>query len=379
MTGTQRLATRTVAVAVTALVATVTGCGAQVVAHVAGSSPAAATSAPVPANDYLTAVSCVSRDFCVAVGSDFGTGHSLAESWNGHRWQVMAGSAVTTRLSSVSCTSGSFCMAVGDGAAQLWDGRRWWAVLTPRGAESDVLAVSCTKRSFCLAVGPGAAQLWNGTSWRVLALPHSGLGLGAVACRSTSLCLAVGSQRNHLGTVSLSRALRWDGKGWRATHPPSPGGSAALSGVSCPDRSGCLAVGWRGHCHQPPQPLGQRCFFSLRWDGRDWNRLPSPASTPLVANVTCGSARRCVAAGDCNLTANCRGTVTLAWNGRTWRQRLAHASGRHGSSLEGIACWRRTACVATGGAVDSSGALLTLAEAWNGLRWRVLPTPSPAG
>ncbi len=383
MAGTQRLAARTVAGAILAVVAAVTGCGTRASAPpgAPATAPAtvAATATAAPARDYLTAVSCVGRNFCVAAGSDFGTGRALAESWNGHRWQVMAGSGVTTRLSSVSCTDKSFCMAVGNGAAQVWDGRRWWAVITPRGAESDVTAVSCTRRSFCLAIGDAAAQRWNGTSWRVLPLPRSGLGLGAVACRSTSFCLAVGSQQNHAGTVSQSRALRWDGKGWRATYPPSPGRSAALSGVACRSTSACMAVGWRGHCHQPAQPLGPRCFFSIRWDGRNWTELPSPARTPLVASVACGSATGCAAAGDCNVTANCRGTTTLIWNGRSWRPRLARAPGPHGNSLEAIACWRRTACVATGGATGSAGALLTLAEAWNGSGWRVLPTPSPVG
>ena len=35
--------------------------------------------------------------------------------------------------------------------------------------------------------------------------------------------------------------------------------------------------------------------------------------------------------------------------------------------------------MAAGGATGLSGALLTLAGSWNGFRWRVLPTPSPAG
>lgn len=373
----QRLTSRTVAVMAMAMafLATLTGCGTPLIAHAKGPAISAASPAPGRAHGYLAAVSCVGRSFCVAVGSDFSTGRSLAESWNGHRWRVMPGSAATKRLSSVSCTGRSFCMAVGDGAAQLWDGHRWWAVRTPRGAESDVLAVSCTKRSFCLAVGGEAAQRWNGTSWRILALPHRGLGLGSVACLTASFCMAVGSQRNHLGTVSLSRALRWDGTAWRATRPPSPGRVAALSGVACGRPSRCLAVGSRGHCRQPPQPLGQRCFFSLRWDGRDWKRVPSPAGTPLVANLACGSGAGCVATGDCNLTANCRGTTTLVWNGRTWQQRPAVAPGRRGSSLEGIACWHRTACLAAGGTATSSGALRPLAEAWNGFRWRVLGTP----
>lgn len=382
MIGRERLAGLTVAVAVIAAATTLTGCASPAAtpptaSPVAKSVPAA--SATARARDYLSAVSCVSSRFCVGVGSNFGTGRSLAERWNGRTWQMMAGSSATTRLGSVSCTSKSFCMAVGPGSAQVWAGKRWWALRIPLPDQLQMQSVSCARSSFCLAVGGGAAERWDGTSWRVLPVPHTGLALSSVACTRVSFCLAVGSQSNHQGTVLQSRALRWNGRAWRATHPPTPGRIAALSGVACHGTADCVAVGWHGQCHQPPQPLGQRCFFSLRWDGGSWSRLRSRAATPLVANVACGADAGCLAVGDCNLTANCRGTMALAWKGRGWRKRPALAPGRHGSSLEGVACWRRSACVATGGAVNSSGALLTLAEYWNGLRWRVLPTVSPAG
>ncbi|HEX9064584.1 MAG TPA: hypothetical protein VF843_05725 [Streptosporangiaceae bacterium] len=377
-----RPAHRTAAIMILGALATVCGCGSPVTA---GTSPAAtqgtattvASSSPGPPRSYLTAVSCVNSTFCVAVGADSGTGRSLAERWNGRRWRIMDAGAVTSRLSSVSCPSTTFCMAVGNASAQLWDGTRWWAVKTPQGAGSRVQAVSCAARRFCLAVGSDAAQVWNGVSWRVVSLPRPGIGLQAVSCPAVSYCLAVGSEQNHAGTRSLSRALHWTGRNWRATHPPSPGRFANLSGISCRTRATCVAIGWRGHCHQLPQPLGQHCFFSLRWDGRTWTPLPSPARTPLVANVACGSATACLAVGDCNLTANCRGIMALVLHGRAWHQPPALAPGEHGSSLEGVSCWRRSGCIATGGAVNSAGGLLPLAQSWNGLRWRVLPTAAP--
>ena len=105
--------------------------------------------------------------------------------------------------------------------------------------------------------------------------------------------------------------------------------------------------------------------------------MPFVPATPLAANLSCWGAAGCVATGDCNEPANCRGTTTLVWNGRAWRQNTAPAPGRHGSSLDGAACWARSACIAVGGDVSSSGALVTLIEKWNGTRWQAFQSPSP--
>jgi hypothetical protein len=361
---------RLIACAVVA-VAAITGCSSQ--ATVGAATTAATPTAP--SRDFLTAASCVGESFCVAVGSNFRTGVSLAERWNGSRWRVMRNSAASTGLTSVSCTSSSFCMAAGDGAAQEWNGTAWRLLTTPptSGRES----VSCAKATFCVVVGPEPAQKWNGRFWRMMPPLQSGVSLASVDCVSASFCMAVGSQSNHQQTFVASRALIWNGATWHATDPPSPSRFATLTGVWCSSASRCLAIGSQGHCAQPPQPLGPHCFFSLRWDGAGWKKLPSRSDTPLVAYLACSGATSCVAVGDCNEPANCRGTTTLEWNGRAWRQQTAPAPGRHGSSLDGVACWRRSACMATGGYVTAAGALRTLVEKWNGTRWQVLPTPSP--
>jgi len=127
--------------------------------------------------------------------------------------------------------------------------------------------------------------------------------------------MAVGSQSNHQQTHVASRALVWNGVTWRATRPPSPTRFAELTWVRCSSASGCLAIGSQGHCPQPPQPLEQHCFFSLRWDGATWKQLPSPSDAPLVANLACSGVTSCMAVGDCNEPANCRGTTAMVWNG----------------------------------------------------------------
>ena len=53
--------------------------------------------------------------------------------------------------------------------------------------------------------------------------------------------------------------------------------------------------------------------------------------------------------------------------------------GRHGSGLLGVSCPSATACTAVGGYAPRSGAIVTLAEHWNGAKWMVQPTPNPSG
>jgi hypothetical protein len=44
-----------------------------------------------------------------------------------------------------------------------------------------------------------------------------------------------------------------------------------------------------------------------------------------------------------------------------------------------VSCTSPTACVAVGSSSSSTGPETPLAEAWNGVRWRIQPTPSPSG
>jgi hypothetical protein len=171
--------------------------------------------APVGATyPYVTALSCTSNSFCIAVGSDVGAG-PFAERWDGSAWSIMPLPQVagpTTDLSSVSCTSPSACIAVGNRStfpfhgssqtlAEQWDGTSWSVQRTPNApGKSNVLAgVSCTSRRACTAVGNTDAQQplverGDGRSWTLERTPRAGVtGLGVVSCTSDVICTAVGS------------------------------------------------------------------------------------------------------------------------------------------------------------------------------------------
>ena len=113
---------------------------------------------------------------------------NLAETWNGTSWSVEPSSnppgATSSYLSAVSCPSASFCMAVGyqyhpyeQNLAETWNGTSWSVEPSsnPPGATSSYLnSVPCSSPSSCTAVGyqyhpyeQNLAETWNGTSWSV--------------------------------------------------------------------------------------------------------------------------------------------------------------------------------------------------------------------
>ncbi len=169
----------------------------------------------------LSSVSCTSASFCMAAGSYSASsgGDTLAESWNGSSWSIVASPNPTgssyTSLSGVSCTSASFCMATGTyytssgggTLAESWNGTSWSIVASPNptsGNYTSLSGVSCTSASFCMATGGYSAssggdtlaESWNGSSWS-LDLPIDPAGavnasLNGVSCEAT-ICTAAGS------------------------------------------------------------------------------------------------------------------------------------------------------------------------------------------
>jgi hypothetical protein len=125
----------------------------------------------------LTGVAC-SGSTCTAVGNAVNSSFvtvTLAESWNGTAWAIKATpepkGATSGVLSAVTCTSSTSCAAVGNydsssfftlTLAESWNGTTWTVVASPNpaGAEPDALsAVSCSTATACTAVGTTGSDL----------------------------------------------------------------------------------------------------------------------------------------------------------------------------------------------------------------------------
>jgi hypothetical protein len=344
-------------------------------------------------------VSCTSRSACTAVGaSPHGTPRkTLVERWNGSSWQIQpAPSPPGAFLSGVACTSSTACTAVGGSdagtLAERWDGITWSTQATPNPPQgaAALFSLACTSPSACTAVGNSnagnLAERWNGTNWSIQPTPNPGGAqftfLNAVACASASACTAVGAYIDSSGAFQ-GLAERWDGASW-SIHPtaqPAGGAMSELIGVACTSATGCLAVGYSGpdlFSNLSPATLAER------WNGSTWRdqHAPSPpgAAAGNLNAASCLSQSACIAVGN---TSNSRGislTTAQRWNGRTWTIQPT-PSPADGGNLIGVSCLSRSSCLAVGGHGNPfdevpSG---TLAERWDGSRWRILPTPNPPG
>jgi hypothetical protein len=337
----------------------------------------------------LSAVSCPSSTYCVAVGdyrpNDKGTNWTpTAQVWTGgSSWNAQTPPAPTgtnaSLLSGVSCASPTSCLAVGSSdangvdalLAESWNGTAWSIDPTPTSSGSagaDLVGVSCTSSTSCVAVGSTwnatgprlpLADAWNGSSWSVESTPAptspSGALFSAVSCPSAAFCAAVGWY--YVGTSGLATfADVWNGSSWSLTSTPDPAGTTTpeLEGVSCTSATWCVSDG------VAPGKSGSAALLE-GWNGTAWTIEKSPVLYTNLAAVSCSIATSCVAAG--------YDGAAEVWNGTTWAVHRFHLPTTVTESfLDGVACLSATAC--TGVGWYAKGVDKTLAEGWNGVGWR---------
>ena len=289
-------------------------------------SAPAQVSPTVGVNVYgLSSVSCPSARFCVAT-----TEVGPVSVWDGKKWSALM-RPIRDSVTAVSCVSDDFCVLVGGADMATWDGRRWTAPVRVKtlpenstGFRDGTLdAVSCARPSFCMASsGNGYFLDWDGTSWSrpvrlVLSAPL------ALSCASETFCMAVGPGRVS-GHQLLTAVATWDGAHWSvADHF----GTSEVSSLSCPVPSFCQAVvGASGD------------VFS--WDGRGWSAprvIDPPRGRPTA--VSCGSATSCVVVDENGYAAY--------WDGSAWSKPARVVA--DGNSLVDVACAGKGFCAALEG------------------------------
>jgi hypothetical protein len=334
--------------------------------------------------DESAGIWCTRASDCQAVGGYFtptDAQATLATSWNGSSWrQRPAATRPGGYLADISCVSASDCMAVGGYdvykvLAEHWNGRRWRVTPTPDAANEYLeYGVSC-KGADCLAVGRQlTVQWWNGSKWQAETAPqpHSSKGgeFGDVSCATPTYCLATGYYFTNPEGGSYAYAVLWNGSKFRLLTPPGGG----LGQVSCVSTTFCLALAGPNS--------GTTGNTAEIWNGKTWRSAGSLPGTfgygPGISGLSCASKSACMAVGNYLTSGGPQGVepfnVAEWWNGKTWR---ATTPAGAGGGLADVSCTSPTRCMAAGSVQSGLVTVHTMAQVWNGSRWRLLPTPNP--
>jgi len=249
-------------------------------------------------------------------------------------------------------------------------------------------SVSCSAANACTAVGTyrstaginvTLAERWNGSAWQRQRTPNPPVDTNAfarpdltgVSCPARNFCEAVGTYfvGNGFPGTSVSMAQAWNGRRWTLQHVPAAAG-AELTQVSCTTARFCEAVGSSG-------VTGATLPLVAKWNGTSWTvqhtplpPISSSAFTVAFTAVSCVSARFCEAWGGGN-AANSGPTVAERWNGRSWRLQPVSTSDPVPNS---VSCTSTSVCEAVG--TGPSGGV---AEKWNGRSWAAQTFPGIAG
>jgi len=247
-----------------------------------------------------------------------------------------------------------------------------------------LFGISCPQPSVCFAVGT-IHELWDGTSWSIQPNPPDVHGLlEDVSCSGLLACTAVGNAS--IGTSAYTRTLgeRWDGSGWHVQSTPNAPGSniSDLSGVSCPLRRTCTAVGQSATSGvgspTVASPLLARWFGRINAWGLQATPEPNGAQGVGLRDVSCPNGRVCMVVGASDTQLGQSSARLLA------ARRVGFASWSifplvtlPGSFLSTVDCPARHFCQATG--LWGNG---VIAERFDGASWQAegIPTnglPSP--
>lgn len=153
-----------------------------------------------------------------------------------------------------------------------------------------------------LAGGSGAGPAWTSSSSTALEL--AGEDLSGIACPGRGACAAVGSYAKS-SNLRSSLVLLENGRRWQAERPPlprgvAPGSASSLTSVSCTSPGECTAVGYlRPTSSLPRAATGDRALVvSETASGWHSATLPLPAGTGPDISVEL-EAVSCPRPGDC--------------------------------------------------------------------------------
>ncbi len=299
----------------------------------------------------LTAVSCPTASFCVAVGSGGqGQGSQIVTSTNpagGPSAWTVADLSGTDGPESVSCASSVLCVA-GDGLGgalvstdPIGGASAWTASssLTNAGDVYGTAGVSCVTGPFCAVTGNGYVFTSSDPTGGSPAWTHSSANVGAISCSSNAMCAGAGNSGIVVSADPASATPTWQST--------TLSGASNLVSVSCPVDSFCVAVDDSGNAFASSDPAAASPV---------WTQVQADPYGPLQG-VSCPTTTLCVGVGDLGdvVTSVNPGASTPTW---TVAQPNRSYSLDRFNALMGMSCPSSTFCAG----VDDAGNVVTSAD-----------------
>ncbi len=322
----------------------------------------------------ITAISCPSTQYCVALGGpplalgtlSFLSTAVLMTANGGMTWTALI-SPSTVLLTSLSCATLSDCMAVGPrGIGTTTDGGTSWTLNSQPGGGSSVTCLPNTQSVSCW-VGQATEVLYTanfGSTWATQVVNANG-SVSSISCSSSQVCVAVGSQFSYytglysynpsqISQPSFVATTSNAGSNW--VNEPVPT-SYGLSNVSCPSTSQCFASS------SSSSMTGS--IYSSSDGGASWSPSLAPASndptTQGFTSMSCPTQTQCWAIQSSNFVYNPTNVLYSSDGGNSWTVQFSSFGI---SSLEAITCPSTNICWAVG---SSNGILGTSngGTSWN--------------
>ena len=172
----------------------------------------------------------------------------------------------------------------------------------------------------------------------------------------------------------------WDGTAWCTVPSPDPGGATRenqLLGVAAISPSNAWAVGYYTNASNVLKTL------TMHWNGSSWKQVASPdPAAPGMGNqlndVVIRSATNAWAVGTYTNASHVARSLVLHWNGATW-QVMPSPNHTTNTELTGVVAASATNLWVTGYYDTSTFHAQTLISHWNGRAWTVTASPNPAG
>jgi hypothetical protein len=231
---------------------------------------------------------------------------------------------------------------------------------------------------------PGVARA--AVTWTLQSVPlpagAQGGALSGVSCPTSSFCMATDSVGGGPGGSPVPAIEVWDGSAWTAQTLPVPTGTntASVNAVSCSSAVSCVAVG------SYPVKDQQDAMLAEIWNGTTWTPQTIPQVTVgyqdgALYAVSCASAASCTAAGSFYAKTDPPRMMPLAehWNGSTWTmQAPVVLAGATSTEFRGISCPTAATCTAVGSA-DGSTDVIPAIEDWSDGTWQAETATAPPG